>query len=177
MQRIALTPPFLQLTLLQLFVPSRHFSAEDCTHPPFFTIPPFATFCLFRTRQCRGLLSPPILYNHPFCNLLSLQDTSVQRIALTPYFLRSPLLQSTSSRHVFTISPFAVHIFTFIQSVLRFYNQSFCSPHLQDTFLQSPLLQSSIKNELACEKVLIQGLDKAGRPILIVQVRGVCAGT
>lgn len=32
-------------------------------------------------------------------------------------------------------------------------------------------LQSSIANELACEKVLIQGLDKASRPVLIVQVR------
>lgn len=31
-------------------------------------------------------------------------------------------------------------------------------------------MQSSIKNELACEKLLIQGLDKIGRPILIVQV-------
>ena len=81
-------------------------------------VPALTTFCLFKTRQCRGLHSPPIFYDHPFC-----------------------------------------------------------SPHLQDTFLQSPLLQSSIKNELACEKVLIQGLDKAGRPILIVQVRGVCAGT
>ena len=60
-------------------------------------VPALTTFCLFKTRQCRGLHSPPIFYDHPFCSP-HLQDT----------FLQSVLLQSTSSRHVFTITPFAV---------------------------------------------------------------------